>query len=310
MVEDLPKLIVISGPTCSGKSGLGVELAQLVSGEIINADSMQVYRGMDIGTAKIPVSERKGIPHHLVDIVNPDEEFNAALFRQHALTIIKELYEKNVPIIVIGGTGLYVKALLGGLFEAPPPEPALRQTLLEEWEKRGPAFLYQRLSRLDKDAADSIHPMDKIRITRALEVIHLTGCPLSELTKRHGFSDRRFRALNLCLNVDRQVLYNRINKRTISMISAGLIAEVEGLLQMGYSPKLKPMKAIGYRHIIGHLKSTWDLDEAKRLMQRDTRRYAKRQLTWFGADPEITWVDPDDKPGIVNMVMAFIRTTS
>ena len=116
MVEDLPKLIVISGPTCSGKSGLGVELAQLVSGEIINADSMQVYRGMDIGTAKIPVSERKGIPHHLVDIVNPDEEFNAALFRQHALTIIKELYEKNVPIIVIGGTGLYVKALLGGAF--------------------------------------------------------------------------------------------------------------------------------------------------------------------------------------------------
>jgi len=259
MVEDLPKLIVISGPTCSGKSGLGVELAQLVSGDIINADSMQVYRGMDIGTAKIPVSERKGIPHHLIDIVNPDEEFNAALFRQHALTIIKELHEKNVPIIVVGGTGLYVKALLGGLFEAPPSKPALRRALLEKWEKRGPAFLYQRLSRLDKDAADSIHPMDKIRITRALEVIHLTGCPLSELTKRHGFSDRRFRVLNLCLNVDRQVLYNRINKRTISMISAGLIAEVEGLLQIGYSPKLKPMKAIGYRHIMGYLKGTWDI---------------------------------------------------
>ena len=307
MVEDLPKLIVISGPTCSGKSGLGVELAQLVSGEIINADSMQVYRGMDIGTAKIPVSERKGIPHHLVDIVNPDEEFNAALFRQHALTIIKELYEKKVPIIVIGGTGLYVKALLGGLFEAPPSKPALRRALLEEWEKRGPAFLYQRLSRLDRNAADSIHPMDKIRITRALEVIHLTGCPLSELTKKHGFSDRRFHALNLCLNVDRQVLYNRINKRTISMINAGLIAEVEGLLQIGYSPKLKPMKAIGYCHIMGYLRGTWDFDEAKGLMQRDTRRYAKRQLTWFGADPEITWVDPDDKPGIVNKVMAFIQ---
>ena len=307
MVEDLPKLIVISGPTCSGKSGLGVELAQLVSGEIINADSMQVYRGMDIGTAKIPVSERKGIPHHLIDIVNPDEEFNAALFRQHALTIIKELHEKNVPIIVVGGTGLYVKALLGGLFEAPPSKPALRRALLEEWEKRGPAFLYQRLSRLDRNAADSIHPMDKIRITRALEVIHLTGCPLSELTKKHGFSDRRFHALNLCLNVDRQVLYNRINKRTISMINAGLIAEVEGLLQIGYSPKLKPMKAIGYCHIMGYLRGTWDLDEAKGLMQRDTRRYAKRQLTWFGADPEITWVDPDDKPGIVNKVMAFIQ---
>jgi tRNA dimethylallyltransferase len=307
MVEDFPKLIVLSGPTCSGKSRLGVELAQLVSGEIINADSMQVYRGMDIGTAKIPVSERQGIPHHLIDIVNPDVEFNAAIFRQHALIIIKELYEKNVPIIVVGGTGLYVKALLGGLFEVPPSEPALRQALLEDWEKRGPAFLYQRLSRLDKDAADGIHPMDKIRITRALEVIHLTGCPLSELTKRHGFSDQRFHALNLCLNVDRQVLYSRINKRTISMISAGLIAEVEDLLQMGYSPKLKPMKAIGYRHIIGYLRGTWDLDEAKRLMQRDTRRYAKRQVTWFKADPEITWVDPDDKPRIVNMAMAFMQ---
>jgi tRNA dimethylallyltransferase len=307
MVGDLHKLIVISGPTCSGKSGLGVELAQLVSGEIINADSMQVYRGMDIGTAKIPVFERKGIRHHLIDIVNPDEEFNAALFRQHALTIIGELCEKNVPIIVVGGTGLYVKALLGGLFEAPPAKPALRQALLEEWERKGPAPLYQRLSSLDKDAAASIHPMDRIRITRALEVIHLTGCPVSDFTKKHGFSDRRFHALNLCLNVDRQVLYNRINKRTISMINAGLIAEVEALLQMGYSPNLKPMKAIGYRHIIGYLRGAWDLDEAKRLMQRDTRRYAKRQLTWFGADSEITWVDPDDRPGIVDKLMAFMR---
>ena len=307
MLENLPKLIVISGPTCSGKSGLGVELAQLVSGEIINADSMQVYRGMDIGTAKIPVSERKGIRHHLIDIVNPDEEFNAALFRQHALTIIRQLYEKGVPIIVVGGTGLYVKALLGGLFEAPPAEPSLRQALLEEWERKGPTFLYKRLSRLDKKAADSIHPMDKIRITRALEVIHLTGCPVSKLTKKHSFSDRRFHALNLCLSVDRKVLYNRINRRTISMINAGLIAEVESLLQMGYSPKLKPMKAISYRHIIGYLRGTWDFDEAKRLMQRDTRRYAKRQLTWFGADPEITWVDPDDKPGIVNKVMTFMQ---
>lgn len=307
MVEDSPKLIIISGPTCSGKSVLAVELAQLFGGEIINADSMQVYRGMDIGTAKIPLSERKGIPHHLIDIVNPDQEFNAALFRLHALPIIKDLHLKKIPIIVVGGTGLYVKGLLGGLFKCPPSKPELRQNLWEEGEKRGPSFLYQRLSWLDRKAADSIHPMDKVRIIRALEVIHLTGCPFSELTRKHGFSDRRFLTLNLSLKVDRQILYNRIDRRAMSMIDSGLISEVKGLLKMGYSPELKPMQAIGYRHIIGYLKGRWNLDEVTRLIQRDTRRYAKRQLTWLRADPDIIWMNLDDKPGIINKLMGFMQ---
>ncbi|UCH00406.1 MAG: tRNA (adenosine(37)-N6)-dimethylallyltransferase MiaA [Deltaproteobacteria bacterium] len=306
MAEDLPKLVIISGPTCSGKSVLAVALAELLGGEIINADSMQVYRGMDIGTAKLPMSERKGIPHHLIDIVNPDREFNAALFSSYALPIIQDLHVKKIPIIVVGGTGLYVKALLRGLFECPPSKPELRKGLWEECEKRGPSFLYQRLSKLDSKAADSIHPMDKVRIIRALEVIHLTGCPFSELAGSHGFSDRRFLALNLGLNIDRQVLYSRINRRTMSMIDSGFVNEVEGLLKKGYSPDLKPMKAIGYRHIVGYLEGTWDIDEATRLMQRDTRRYAKRQITWFRADPEIIWVDPAYKPGIINKAMAFM----
>jgi len=307
MVEDSPELIIISGPTCSGKSVLAVEVAQLLGGEIINADSMQVYRGMNIGTAKIPLSERKGIPHHLIDIVNPDQGFNAALFRLHALPIIKDLHVKKIPIIVVGGTGLYVKGLLGGLFKCPPSKPELRQNLWEEGEKRGPSFLYQRLSRLDRKAADSIHPMDKVRIIRALEVIHLTGCPFSELTRKHGFSDRRFLTLNLSLNVDRHILYSRINRRAMSMIDSGLISEVKGLLKMGYSPELKPMQAIGYRHIVGYLKGRWNLDEVTRLIQRDTRRYAKRQLTWLRADPDIIWMNLDDKPGIINKVMGFMQ---
>jgi tRNA dimethylallyltransferase len=307
MEEGLPKVIIISGATCSGKSAFAVELAQLLGGEIINADSMQVYRGMDIGTAKIPIPERKGIPHHLIDIVNPDQEFNAALFRVHALPIIEGLHAKRIPIMVVGGTGLYVKSLLGGLFRCPPSKPELRKRLWQECEKRGPSLLYQRLSRLDRKAADSIHPMDKVRIIRALEVIHLTGCPFSELTGKHGFSDRRFLALNLCLNVDRQVLYSRVNKRTMSMIDSGLIGEVEGLLKMGYSTELKPMQAIGYRHIVGYLKGRWNLDEAITLIQRETRRYAKRQLTWLRADPDIIWVNLDDKSGIINRVMAFIQ---
>lgn len=310
MVEDLPKLILISGPTCSGKSVLAVAIAKLLGGQIINADSMQVYSGMDIGTAKLPISERKGILHYLIDIVNPDQKFNAALFSSHALPIIKDLHLRKIPIIVVGGTGLYVKALLGGLFKCPPSKPELRKSLWEECENRGLSFLYQRLSGLDRKAADSIHPMDKIRIIRALEVIHLAGYPFSELTGRHGFSDRRFLALKLCLNIDRQVLYKRINRRTVSMIESGFINEVEGLLRKGYSPELKPMKAIGYRHIVGYIKGRWDIDEATRLIQRDTRRYAKRQVTWFRADPGTIWVDPDYKPGIINEVLAFIRATS
>jgi tRNA dimethylallyltransferase len=307
MVEDLPKLVIISGPTCSGKSVLAVSLAQLLGGEIINADSMQVYKGMDIGTAKLPVSERKGIPHYLVDAVDPDQEFNAALFLLHALPVIKDLHARKILAIVVGGTGLYVKALLGGLFKCRQPQRELRQALWEECERRGPSFLYQRLSRLDRRAADRIHPRDKMRIVRALEVIHLTGCPFSELARKHGFSDRRFVALHLCLDVDRRALYGRIDRRTRSMIDSGFIDEVEGLLQKGYGPELKPMRAIGYRHIIGYLKGRWGLDEATGLIQRDTRRYAKRQLTWLRADPQIVWVDPDHKQGIISRVTAFVQ---
>ncbi len=306
MKEDFPKLIIISGPTCSGKSALAVELATILGGEIINADSMQVYRGMDIGTAKLPLSKRKGIPHYLIDIVNPDQEFNAALFLLHAIPIIRDLHFKKIPIIVVGGTGLYVKTLLGGLFKCPSSKPELRQNLIEECEKKGPSFLYQRLSRLDRKAADSIHPTDKVRIIRALEVIHLTGSLFSDLTRKHDFSDRRFLALNLCLNLDRQVLYSRINSRTLSMIDSGLINEVEGLLKIGYNINLKPMKAIGYRHIVGYLKGRWGLDEAIRLIQQDTRRYAKRQLTWFRADPEMVWLNPDDKLTIIDKAMTFM----
>jgi len=306
MVDDSPKLIIISGPTCSGKSALAVELASLAGGEIINADSMQVYRGMDIGTAKLPISERKGIPHHLIDIINPDQEFNAALFLVHTLPIIKDLHSDKIPIIVVGGTGLYVRALLGGLFNCPPSDLELRQNLWEECEKQGPSFLYEKLSRLDRNAADRIHPMDKVRIIRALEVIHLTGYQFSELTRKHGFSNKRFSPLNLCLHVDRHILHSRINRRTISMIDSGFINEVEALLKMGYDSNLKSMQAIGYRHIVGYLKDKWNLNETIRIIQRDTRRYAKRQLTWLRTDPDIIWVNPDNTTEIINKVLTFV----
>jgi tRNA dimethylallyltransferase len=305
MTQEFPKLLILSGPTCSGKSELAIELASVLGAEILNADSMQVYRGMDIGTAKLPVSERKGIPHHLIDIVDPDQEFNAGLFISHALPILDDFSRRDVPIIVVGGTGLYVKALLGGIFRCPPSQRGLRLKLWEECEDRGSSYLYERLCRLDRKAAERIHPRDAIRIIRALEVVALTGRPFSELTQEHGFSERRFSPLHLSLYVDREVLYERINTRALSMIDAGLVGEVEGLMAMGYGPELKPMKAIGYRHIVGYLKGDWDLDEAVRLIQRDTRRYAKRQITWFRADPEVVWVNPDDRSEIIDTVRAF-----
>jgi tRNA dimethylallyltransferase len=307
MTEDLPKLIVISGPTCSGKSTLAVALARLLGGEIMNSDSMQVYRGMDIGTSKLTVSERQGVPHHLIDIVDPDHEFNASLFTVYALPIIEGLHSKKIPIILAGGTGLYIKALTGGLFKCPPSDKALRRNLLNECEKEGSAFLHERLSRLDMEAAKDIHPMDKMRVIRALEVIHMTGNLFSELVKKHGFSDRKFSTLKFCINIDRELLYKKINERTVTMIDSGLIGEVEGLLGKGYDPELKPMQAIGYRHIVEYLKGRWSLNEAIGLIQRDTRRYAKRQLTWFKADPDTIWINPDDIQTIKNKIMSFVQ---
>jgi tRNA dimethylallyltransferase len=305
MTEELPKVLILSGPTGAGKSRLAIELASLFGAEILSADSMQVYRGMDIGTAKLPISERKGIPHHLIDIVDPDQEFNAALFISRALPIIEDCHRRNIPVIVVGGTGLYVKALIGGLFRCPPSQRELRRELWRECELRGSTYLYERLCSVDADAAQSIQPMDTMRIIRALEVVDLTGRPFSALTQEHGFSERRFSSLHLCLHVDREALYERINTRTLWMIDAGLVREVEGLLAMGYGSELKPMKAIGYRHIVCYLKGDWQLDEAARLIQRDTRRYAKRQITWFKADPEVVWVNPDDPSEIIDTVRAF-----
>lgn len=306
MAGGLPKLIVISGPTCSGKSELSVDLALKIGAEVINADSMQVYRGMDIGTAKLPVEDRRGVKHHLIDILEPDQECNAALFLSYALPVIWGLQEKNIPIIVVGGTGLYVRALLGGLFECPPADSELRQRLHEEFEKKGLPILYQRLLRLDKRAAENINPNDRIRIIRALEVIDVTGRPFSELVGEHGFSDRRFSSLHFCMDIDRTILYERINRRTMSMIEEGLIEETKGLLNAGYSPDLKSMQSIGYRHIIHYLNGVWGLDEAIRIMQRDTRRYAKRQFTWFRAEKDVIWIDHDDTEGLVTKVNKFV----
>jgi tRNA dimethylallyltransferase len=307
MFEDKPKVVIIGGPTASGKSALAVELAFRFNGEIINADSMQVYRGMDIGTAKPTAEERKGIPHHLIDVVDPDEEFNAAVYRSLAVPAIREIASQGKVPFIIGGTGLYIKTLLGGLIKCPPSDLDLRRELQRQYEEKGAAFLHKELRRIDPAAALNIHPNDRVRIIRALEIIHLTGKRLSALTSDHGFSDRPFQALKICLKVDREQLYQRINNRSLAMIEKGLIQETEALVKKGYSPELKSMKSLGYRHIIKFLEGEWDLDRAIACLQRDTRRYAKRQLTWFRADPKFYWMRPEEKGKVWDLIAGFLK---
>ncbi|MBW1805298.1 MAG: tRNA (adenosine(37)-N6)-dimethylallyltransferase MiaA [Deltaproteobacteria bacterium] len=306
MTDDRPRLIIITGPTASGKSSLAVDLAIELGGEIISADSMQVYRGMDIGTAKPTTKERRGVRHHLIDVVDPDEEFNASIFRSLAEAVIGGITARQKPCFLVGGTGLYIKTLLGGLFECPPTDPELRKKLFRECDEYGPSDLHQRLEKLDPESAQKIHPNDRARLIRALEVIALTDQPLSSLVQGHGFKENHFKTLKICLNMDRELLYHLINERSLRMMEAGLVAETKKLLEMGYSPELKPMKSLGYRHAVALLKRECDQDEMVRQLQTDTRRYAKRQLTWFRADPDIAWVAPEDKDLIKEKIRVFI----
>ena len=305
-MDNKPKVIIIAGPTASGKTELAVELAFYFDGEIINADSMQVYRGMDIGTAKPTPEQRKKVPHHLIDVVDPDEEFNAASYRKIALPLIYNIYARGKNCFIVGGTGLYIKALLGGLFQVPPKDPALREALRREAEEKGLRFLYERLINYDPEYAKMIHPNDRIRIIRALEICHLVNRKPSELIKEHGFKQQSVNALKIFLNLEREELYDRINKRCTKMIESGLIEEARRLLIKGYSPDLKPMQSIGYRHVVKYVKGEWNLNRTLTIMQRDTRRYAKRQITWFKKEPDILWISPMDKDIIKEKVLHFL----
>ncbi|MDP6180368.1 MAG: tRNA (adenosine(37)-N6)-dimethylallyltransferase MiaA [Desulfatiglandales bacterium] len=305
MRDDRPKVVVITGPTASGKSSLAIELARYLGGEIVNADSMQVYRGMDVGTAKPTTMERRGVPHHLLDVVDPDENFDAALYRSLAIPLLMDIASREKICFVVGGTGLYIKSLLSGLLKCPSTDPALRKKMLLEWEGDGPISLHERLKRLDPESARKIHPNDKVRVIRALEVIHLTNKPFSSLIQQHDFKDRPFQALKIYLQMDRERLYFKINQRSLAMIEAGLVHETEHLLGKGYSPDLKSMKSLGYRHMVKFLDGSCGLDEAILQLQVDTRRYAKRQLTWFKADPEIIWMKPEDWDGIFKKIEEF-----
>jgi tRNA dimethylallyltransferase len=305
-----PKIIVVAGPTASGKTGLAVALAVSLGGEIINADSMQVYRHMDVGTAKPTLQERRGVIHHLLDVVDPDEDFNAAMYRQMALPLAKGVCAKNIPCFIVGGTGLYIRSLLGGLVELPPSDPMLRERLHLECDLKGAPKLHQQLARLDPERAESIHPNDRLRIIRALEIIEQTRQPASDLVKQHRFGNQEFLALKLCLQVEKEQLYDRINARSEKMIDCGLVEETKRLMKKGYGPHLKSMTAIGYRHILKYLQGEWSLQKATETLKRDTRRYAKRQMTWFRAEPDMIHMVPEDETLAANRIRDFLAESA
>ncbi len=301
------KVIVICGPTGIGKTAIAIELAGKFGGEIISADSMQIYRYMDIGTAKPTPEERAQIKHHMIDIVDPDEDYDAVQFSKQARDRIAEIADSGLIPFIVGGTGLYIKALLHGLFQSKPIDPEIRNHLKQESEENGSGFLFERLKKIDPAAAGRIHPNDSYRIIRALETIESSGKTISEHHQNHGFADDPFVALKIGLKMDRQNLYARIDNRVDLMIGAGLVEEVTKLLEIGYTADLKSMQSIGYRHVIEFLEEKLSWDECVRTLKRDTRRFAKRQFTWFGADPPIKWYEPDQLNEIVKLVKRFLE---
>jgi tRNA dimethylallyltransferase len=300
------KITVILGPTSSGKSELAVRLAELCGGEIVNADSMQVYRGMDIGTAKPSREQRQRVPHHLLDIVDPDADFSASDFRREAARAISVIREKGKHVFVVGGTGLYIKALLKGLVDSPRGEESIRRELRETAMECGGVELLRRLAEIDPVTAARLHPNDQVRIIRALEVFRQTGRPISSFRSEHDFAGDFYDALKIGITVERSELYRRIEERVERMIAEGFLAEVRQLLDRGFNPGLKPFRAIGYKELCGYLAGNYPFEEALRLIKRDTRRYAKRQITWFRQDNEIKWVEyPARFDTILNMTMKF-----
>lgn len=304
--EQLPPLAVLCGPTAAGKTAAALALAGHFDLEVVSADSRQVYRLMDIGTAKPSNEERSRVPHHLLDVVWPDEPFDAARFAALAAEAIDGILTRGRLPLLVGGTGLYTRALTEGLVEAPGADPLVRRRIEEESAAEGSPALHRRLAEIDPDSARQLHPNDRVRLVRALEVFEITGRPLSSWQQAHGFRERRYRLLKIALSPPRTELYQRIDARAAAMLGGGLIEETEALLRAGYDPRLKALQTIGYREALRLIEGKASRDEALAELQQATRRYAKRQLTWFRADSEMIWVDSvKDSAKIQTLIAQF-----
>lgn len=285
-------LLILVGPTAIGKTSLSIELAKKLNGEIISADSMQIYKEMDIGTAKITDEEKSGIEHYLIDEVSPDTEFSVSDFQRKANDYIDKILLKGKLPIVVGGTGLYVNSLIYELdFTTSVSNWQLRDKYMDEAKLYGNQYVHDKLREVDFKSADRIHVNDLKRVIRALEVYEETGSPMSESYKDFRALNDKFDLVMIGLTMDREELYKRINKRIDVMIEKGLIDEVEDLLDKGYSEDLTSMKGIGYKEVVNYLRGKCSFDETVEILKRESRRYAKRQLTWFRRESQIHWID-------------------
>jgi len=303
-----PRLVALVGPTAGGKTELAVALALRLDAEIVSVDSRQVYRRLDVGTAKPDRAARAAVPHHLLDVVEPDRSFDAARFATLGRAAVADVVARGKSVLLCGGSGLYLRALTEGLCPAPPADAAIRAVLAAELAVRGVAALHDELRAHDPAAAARIAPRDAVRITRALEVQRLTGRPLSEWQQAHAFTDRPYDVLVLVLCPPAEELEARIARRAAAMWDGGLIAETEAVLAAGFAPTLRPLQAIGYREAQQFLRGELDRAAALEQIRLATRQYAKRQRTWFRALPDATWLDGSESvESIVQRVDVFLE---
>ncbi len=306
--DDAPALVAIVGPTAAGKTQLAVALAQKLNGEVVSADSQQVYRGFDVGTSKPTASELLRVPHHLVSIVDPGDEMNAARWARLAQEAIADIRGRGRLPVLAGGTGLYLRALLFGLVPLPPSDPVIRARLRAEWVARGGEAMHERLAQIDPVSAAATPPGNRYRLLRALEIHALTGEAPSELRARYGSLRLRCRILGLGVRPPRKELYARIDRRTAAMFQGGLWDEVKRLIEAGHADS-PPMRSLGYRHALLALEGEISRERALELARRDTRHYAKRQLTWFRAESWVEWLPwPTDVERIAERVRHFLSS--
>lgn len=287
-------LIILTGPTSVGKTEISISLAKAVGGEIISADSMQVYKYMDIGTAKIAPQEMGGIPHYLIDELEPDEEFNVVRFQQLSKHYMNEIYRRNKIPILVGGTGFYIQAVLNDIdFTENETDTIYRSSLEQTAKEKGAEYLHQMLAEEDPASAEAIHPNNVKRVIRALEYLRLTGDTISVHNEEQRKKESPYQFCYFVLNKDRSKLYETINQRVDKMLEEGLVEEVRGLAAKGYSGDLVSMQGLGYKEILAYLNSEYSLEQAVEVLKRDTRHFAKRQLTWFKREKDVVWVDKD-----------------
>ena len=308
MNDARPTIVVLVGPTASGKTAVSLPLAQLIHAEILSADSRQIYRYLDIGTAKPTPSERSRVPHHFIDIRNPDEEYNAGLYGEEGREAITRILGRGRVPLVVGGSGLYIQSLVDGFFDGPPADPDFRAQAMERLRSEGVLPLLKDLEKVDPDSAASIDPTKPRRVVRALEVFHITGIPLSVL-HRERKPEIPFVPLFFGLELDRAGLYQRINTRCERMMEGGLLDEVESLVAAGYTASLNALKTVGYAEAFAYRRGEISYEDMVRLFKQNSRRYAKRQLTWFRRDARIRWIPvaaSDDAVRIAETIAGLI----